>query len=231
VGTAWVLTLLAWGGAAAGLSLGQSRALSSHLAAAGGGLLFGLALFWLIPEIAVTTGWMAAFGLALAACGALLLLDRGLLHTGHSPRHVLGPLLLATAAHSFLDGWSVRAISGQRLTDVAVPLGLALHKVPEGVAVGWAARKFLPSAWEAAAVSVGVEAVTLIGAFLEPRVDQTGAARFGEWWTATVVAIIAGSFLFLGFHAVLPARRKAGVMAVFVATLLAIGGLAMARRG
>ena len=59
---------------------------------------------------------------------------------------------------------------------------------------------------------------------MEPIIDQSAMGAFGAWWMAAVLAVIAGSFLFLGIHTVLPARRKAGVMAVFLATTLSVGG-------
>src|ERR1700719_1216084 len=118
---ACLLTLLALGGVAAGVYMGQWHRGPSHLAAGGGALLFGIALFLVIPEIARSLGWALAFSLALAVCGGLTLVDRLLCHT------VIGPLLAAAALHSFLDGWSVRALSIQAFASIAVPLGLALH--------------------------------------------------------------------------------------------------------
>ncbi len=221
---AWLLTLLALTGVIAGVLIGQSRSLSAHLAAAGGGLLFGIALFWLLPDIAPTAGWPKAIGLSIAACLALMLADRALIHTGHSPRHgVVGPVLAATALHSLLDGWSVRAVAGARVTDIAVPLGLALHKIPEGVALGWLTGRSLHSKWKAGLASGGIELLTLAGAFIEPRANHYGVEEFGAWWTAVMLAIIAGGFAFLGFHAVLPNWRNAGVVLVFFATLLLVG--------
>ena len=204
---AWLLTLLAWGGIAAGLFLGQWRRASSQVAAVGSALLFGVALFLVIPEIAGRLGWAVAFGLALAVCCLLVLLDRFLIHGGHSPGEVIGPLLAAAAVHSFLDGWSVRALSIQPLASIAVPLGLALHKVPEGLALGLITRKSMSSSSQAFAASAGVESLTLIGALVERDVNESGTARFGAWWTAIVLAIVAGSFLFLGYHTFLENRR------------------------
>lgn len=221
---AWLLTLLALGGIAVGVLMGQARALSAHFGAAGGGLLFGIALFWLAPEMAETVGWFPAFGLVLLACGAMLLLDRILLHAGHSPRQgVIGPLLAATAVHSFLDGWSLRIFSGQALTDVAVPVGLALHKIPEGLALGWITRKSMSSTSKAVAASAAVEFLTVMGAFIEPWANQSGAAAFGAWWTLSVLAVISGSFLFVGVHVLLPSWKRPGVAAVFLACLVLVG--------
>jgi len=220
---AWLLTLLAIVGIAAGVLAGQWRMLSTYFAAAGGGLLFGIALFWLIPDIAETSGWLRACALAIAVATAMLVLDRLLLHRHHLPSQtVLGPLLFAAAVHSFLDGWSVRAFSGQPLAGVAVPLGLAMHKVPEGIALGWATHRVLGSTSKALAASAAVECVTLLGAFVEPRANASGLAQFGAWWPAAVLATIAGSFLFLGLHALWPGLRRPAMVIVFLGTLALI---------
>lgn len=219
---AWALTLLAICGVAVGVSLGQRRLLSAHLSAAGGGLLLGIGLFWLMPEIAEGSGWAIAAGFTAAAFCVVAVLDRLLLHAAQSPREgILAPLFGATAVHSFFDGWSVRMLTGQVLAGVAAPVGLVLHKVPEGLALGWIARRSMKSQGQAFAVSAAVELVTLAGAYVEPVANRSGAAAFGHWWTAAVLAVIAGSFLFLGLHAVLPNRRNAGVVTIFCAALAA----------
>jgi zinc and cadmium transporter len=229
---AWLLTLLALTGIVAGSVLGQSRMLSAHLAAAGGGLLFGICLFWLMPEIAEASGWALVLGVALASCVALLGLDRYLMHTGRSHRHgVIGPLLIATALHSFLDGWSVRAVAVQPLASVAVPIGLALHKVPEGLALGWITGKSMSSTQRAILASGAVELLTVVGAWVEPRAERSGVAAFGPSWTAVVLAVVAGSFLFLGFHTVVPERRKAGVVPVFLGAFGLMGIAAWVKSG
>lgn len=224
MGAAWLLTLLALAGVVAGVLMGQARKLSSYLGAAGGGLLFGIALFWLIPEIAQSSGWITAWALSAIVCAVALLLDRFLAHAGHSPRHgVIGPLVVAAAVHSFLDGWSVRALSGQPLAHIAVPAGLAMHKVPEGLALGWITHKSLGSTSKAVTAGTAVEVMTLVGAFIEPRVNQSGVAQFGAWWTATVLAVIAGGFLFLGLHALWPGWKRPSVVLLFLASLALVG--------
>jgi hypothetical protein len=229
--SAWLLTILALLGIIAGSVLGQSRMLSVHLAAAGGGLLSGICLFWLMPEIAETSGWLVGIGVALAACAGLAGLDRYLLHTGLSPRHgVVGPLLIATAMHSFLDGWSVRAVAIQPLASIAVPIGLALHKVPEGLALGWITRRAMGSTGKAIAASGAVELMTLAGAAIERRADLSGEAAFGPWWTAVVLAVVAGSFLFLGLHTVAADRKKPGVVPVFLVGFATAGATAWFKR-
>jgi zinc transporter ZupT len=162
----------------------------------------------------------------------LSLLDRMLGHSGPSARqHVVWPLLLATVIHSLLDGWAVRLLGVQALANVAVTAGLALHKIPEGAAVGWITRRSLASARRAFLVSTGAELFTLAGAFAEPALNASGAARFGIWWSASVLSVVAGGFLFLGWHAVSPVWRRRDVMAIFLATFLLVGVLSFLRTG
>ncbi len=229
---ALLLTLLAVAGVALGIVLGEWQMFSSYLAAAGGGLLFGISLFWLVPEIASASGWTAAVGMTAATCIILVSADRLFLHMGHASRQVaLGPILAATAIHSFLDGWSVRALANLRIAGVAGPLGLALHKIPEGIAIGWIARRSLQSSWKAASAAVSVELATLLGAYVEPHANASGFAAFGSWWTGAVIAIVSGSFLFVAIHAVLPNRHRPGVIAVFTATLLLVAAIGFVRSG
>lgn len=222
-----LLTLLASVGVAIGVLLGRSRILSAHLGAAGSGLLCGIALFWLLPETAQISGWMAALGLTTGFGVVLALLDHYLIDEGWAKHeNIVKPLLVATAIHSFLDGWSVRATAVNTLTAVAVPIGLALHKIPEGVALGWVVRRALGSTEKAMIAGIAVEFLTVAGAILEPRADQTGIENFGLWWITVVLAVIGGSFLFLAFHTVIPERRRIGVMAIFFTTLTLVGGAA-----
>jgi zinc and cadmium transporter len=219
-----LLTLLACVGVATGVLIGRSRMLSAHLGAAGSGLLCGIAFFWLLPETAQIAGWTAALGLTAGCGAALALLDHFLIDEGWAEQgSIVKPLLIGTAIHSFLDGWSVRATDVNALTAVAVPIGLALHKIPEGVALGWVIRRTLASTKRALLAGLTVELLTVAGAFLEPKADRTGIERFGIWWIAAVLGIIAGSFLFLGFHAVIPERRKVGIMVIFFATVGLVG--------
>ncbi len=226
-----LLTLLASAGVAIGVLLGRSRILSAHLGAAGSGLLCGIALFWLLPETAQISGWAPALALTVGCGLALGLLDHFLVDEGWAKHEsIVKPLLIATAIHSFLDGWSVRATAVNALAAVAVPIGLALHKVPEGIALGWIVRRAIGSTKKALIAGLGVEFLTLAGAFLEPKADQTGIANFGIWWIAGVLAVIGGSFLFLAFHTVIPERRRLGVMAIFFTTLSLVGGAAALRQ-
>lgn len=229
--TVLLITIVGLLGAAAGVYLSNPRFSTSNLASAGGGLLFGIALFWLVPEIADTSNWLLAVPLTLVACVLVTILDR-LLHTAGKPSRggVVTPLLIAAMVHSFLDGWAVRVVGDQPLANVAVPAGLALHKFPEGLALGWVSRRLNWTHSGAFAACAVVELATMIGGLLEPKADQAGTAIFGIGWTAFVLAVIAGSFLYLGAHAVIASRRKGGAGAVFVGTLLGVAIAAYVQR-
>jgi zinc and cadmium transporter len=220
---AWLLTLLAAAGVFGGVFLHESRRVPAYLAAIGGGLLCGIALFRLLPEIALTTGAVAAVAAVLAIAALLVLADRLFSHSGYaSGRGIVWPLLAATAFHSFLDGWSIRALAAQPLAGVAVLVGLALHKIPEGLAIGWITRRSTSSRWRAALAAIGAEGFTLVGAFAQPAMNRSGLAQFGIWWTSGVLALIGGSFLFLGGHTLWPHVKRPGVVAVFLVALLLV---------
>jgi hypothetical protein len=227
---ALLLTLLAMAGVALGVLLGKPRRLSNQLGAAGGGLLLGIAAFILIPEIAEELGWTGSLGLAFGVFIVLTGLDRALMHGGYSLREgVAAPLIAVTAIHSFLDGWSVRAAAIGPVVNIAVPLGLALHKIPEGLALGWITKRRYSSTQRAIWCGCAAEFLTLAGAYSEPRLQRAGVHHFGFWWPAFVLAGIAGTFFFLGMHALWPVRQERGVLVVFLATLLTVGAVASFR--
>jgi zinc transporter ZupT len=227
---AWLLTLLAVLGILTGALLGQSRALSVYLPAAGGGLLSGISVFWLVPEIAATSGWIFACFVPTALCVALWAGDRFVLHDGHSLRHgVVGPLIAATVLHSVLDGWSVRALEVQPMANAAVLLGLGLHKLPEGLALGWITRNSLHSTGRAMLYCCSAELMTVAGAWAEPKIADSGAEILGTKAAPAVLMLVAGSFLFLALHTVVQGRKKKGIVPIFASALLFSAILALVR--
>lgn len=230
---ACLLTLLALAGVFVGVYLGRDpNKISEHMAAAGGGLLFGIALFWLVPEIGETSGRGAAIGIAVGVAAVLALLEGLLGHSGHSAQQgVMWPLLVATALHSTLDGWSIRILSVHPIDHIAVAIGLALHKFPEGVALGWIALRSIRAPRRAFLASAAAELFTLAGAFSEPQLNASGQARFGVWWMAGALSVIAGGFLFLAVHAVAPCWKRGHVIAIFLAMFLLVGALTFLRVG
>jgi zinc transporter ZupT len=238
---ALILTALAICGIAAGVLLGQTRDLPPRVAGAGGGLLFGISLFWMLPEMAQQSGWIESVAALSAGAILLWLVDHFLYPIcpscshSHDHHHCAGPplhgfaapILIATGIHSLLDGWSVQYLAPNGLAGFVAPLGLALHKIPEGLAVGIIAREAMSSTKGAAIACVIAESMTLAGAWIEPIADRMGASRFGPIWITGVLALIGGSFLFLGFHTAHASRKQPGVVPIFLLALAGVACLAL----
>jgi hypothetical protein len=223
---ALLLTVLGTLGVWLGIYLGRIEKFAGHLAAAGGGLLFGISFFWLTPEIAQSLGTVVALALTAGVALILGLIDELLAHSGHSARQgVIWPIMAATAIHSTLDGWSVRLMITRPVTDVATVLGLALHKLPEGAALGWITKRSVRSAQTAFVAGTLPELFTLAGAAAEPTLNARGTAQFGAFWSSGVLCVIAGGFLFLGFHSIWPTRRQLPALAVFFLMLLLMAAI------
>src|SRR5262249_11087727 len=148
-------TLVGWGGAVLGLWLTGLRRRARVVVPFTAGVLLGVALFGLLPELAVESGWRTSLVFFAAGYGLLFLLNRHVYGVCHFCSHAdhddsgavelhgfSAPLVAAAAIHSFLDGWSVATVQGAVPLGlrVAVPLAVALHKAPEGIALGGIVR-------------------------------------------------------------------------------------------
>lgn len=239
-----LVTLFAFAGVMAGVYLGTWRHLSPQVVAVGGGLLFGTSLFWVFPEMVASAGWFYSLTLLSAGVAVLWVVDSFVFsicpscsqthdhqHCHQPPLHgFAAPLLAVTAIHSLLDGWSVRLLTGDSLASWAVPVGLALHKIPEGLAIGLISRKSMSSAGKAAVAALLVESCTLLGAWIEPAANRAGALQFGPVWTTGVLGLVAGSFLFLGYHTIHRGRHEFGVVRAFGVTVALVAAAALLHR-
>jgi zinc transporter ZupT len=237
------LTAFAICGAAAGVRLGQTTRFSPRLAAMGAGLLFGISLFWMLPEMVEQSGWALSAGALSTGALSLWAFDHFIhpicpncshhhdhAHCNQPPLHGFAlPLLLATGVHSIIDGWTIRVLAPDNFTTAAAAIGLALHKVPEGFALGLIARESMKSAAKALLSCAAVECLTLLGAALEPLADHAGVSQFGSSWITGVLALTGGSFLFLGYHTLHGSRGKPGVIPAFMLTLGGVAAIAFAR--
>jgi zinc transporter ZupT len=164
------------------------------------GLLLGVALFGLLPELAKELSWrlsVVLFGLGFAA---MVLID-ALLKRLRGDGSFAVPLLVAGGLHALLDGWALTATSlgttpAVRLT---LPLALVLHKIPEGMALGGMLKHLMKKPSRALAAACGVEALTLAGG----GISFWLAPRIGTDWTNYPLALAGGFFLFLAGHTLL----------------------------
>jgi len=235
---AFAIFLLAACSAAVGAYLTLPKGLSRKLVPFSGGILMGVALFWLLPEMAVVLGWPAAGSWIVGGAAALWAFDRYVYPVcpACAPEHdhvhcetrlhgFALPLLAAAALHSALDGWTVMVGQAHPSLGPALVFGIAAHKAPEGLALGVIARASLATRFAALSWCVVAEAATLLGAALE----LAFAPYLGLPVLHALLALAGGSFLYLGAHAIHGELRRAGSGPVFVPALTGMAGSSLLR--
>lgn len=229
-------------GAAVGLWLSGVQQRARVVIPFSAGVLLGVAAFGLLPELAQAAGWTSSLALALIGYGLLIAIDRYVYpicptcghdhdhHACESELHGLAvPLIAAAAVHSFLDGWSVATAQwaaplGLR---VAVPLAVALHKIPEGIALGGIMRAAMRSRPAAFAWCAIAEGTTLLGGAAGVLI----APHLGTAWIIYPLGLTAGWILYLGYHAVHSEWKLRGPAPAFLPALTGIAGAAVIQRG
>ncbi len=191
----------------------------------------GVALFWVLPELAEFLSWFSALAWIAAGFGALWVVDRFVHpvcpacshphnHDG-CPAELHGfapPLLIAAALHSALDGWSVSAANGSAQLGMPFVMAIAVHKIPEGLALGVIVRAAMASRPAALRWCLLAESATLAGAVLELVL----APYLGPQVLHVFLAIAGGTFLYLGGHAIHGEFRRVGVVPGFLPALAGI---------
>jgi zinc transporter ZupT len=233
-----LVTLVAVAGVAVGVYLTGLARWSRSAVPFSGGVLVGVALFFVVPEMANVFSWPGA--LAWATAGFLLLwtVDRYLYTVcpscSHSHDHdscatrlhgFAGPLLTAAALHSILDGWTLAASQETHTLGAALMFGIAVHKLPEGIALGVIVRAATPSRSYALVGCSLAEAATLIGAALEIILYR----YVGLTWIYGLLALAAGSFLYLGYHAIHAEYKRRGVLPAFLPAFTGVAGSSVIR--
>src|SRR5690348_4930465 len=140
----------------------------------------GVAVFWVLPEMADFFRWPGAFACIAGGTLLLWLIDRYVYPVcpacapAHGHEHCAArlhgfatPLLAAAALHSALDGWTAMAAGQHASLGAALVFGIAAHKIPEGLALGVIARASLASRSAALGWCIAAQAATLAGAGLE----------------------------------------------------------------
>src|SRR5215472_10046647 len=206
------------------------------------GVLLGVALFGLVPELAGEVGWAVSTLLFAGGYAALLVVNRYVYAVcptcAHDHDHnacatelhgFAGPLIAAAALHSFLDGWSIATVQlavpmGLR---VAVPLAIALHKLPEGIALGGILRASVKSKSTALVWAVAAESATVAGGALGLIVGP----RLGSAWITWPLGFAAGWIFYLGYHAVHEEWKRRGARPAFVSASIGVAGAAVLQRG
>ena len=235
-------TLVGMLGAVLGLWLTGLRRRARVVLPFSAGVLLGVALFGLVPELSMEIGWRPTALLFVLGYGVLLLVNRFVYPVcptcAHDHDHnscaselhgFAAPLIVAAAVHSFLDGWSVATVQmtvplGLR---VAVPLAVALHKLPEGIALGGILRAAVKSRKSALGWAVLAEGTTLLGGGLGLLMDP----HLGSEWITYPLGIAAGWLFYLGYHAVHEEWKRRGAGPAFLSSAAGVAGAAALQRG
>jgi zinc transporter ZupT len=213
-----IATAVGLAGAVLGLRLAELRRRTRVAIPFSAGVLAGVALFGLLPELGAELGWKMGGALFAAGYFLLLLINRYVYPVcptcSHNHDHdacstelhgFAAPLIAAAAVHSFLDGWSIAtAQMTSRWIGIAVPLAIAVHKAPEGIALGGILRAAMPSTGRALLWCVLAEGSTLLGGAIAIVLLPYFDAR----WTAYPLGIAAGWLAYLGYHAIHQEWRK-----------------------
>jgi zinc transporter ZupT len=206
------------------------------------GVLLGVAAFGLAPELASELGWLASLALVAAGYALLLAINRWAYPVcptcSHDHDHsacemelhgFAAPLIAAAALHSFLDGWSVATaqLAAPLQLRIAVPFAVALHKLPEGIALGGMLRASVRRRATAVWLCVLSEGTTLVGG----GVGLAAAPHLGSRWIMYPLGVTAGWLLYLGYHAIHEECRRGGARPAFVSALTGMAGAAATLRG
>ena len=234
--TVWVAGIATLG-AVLGARLASVARLARRMLPFGAGVLIGVALFFLLPELAGFFHWTTAVGWFAAGFLLLGVIDRYVksicpscshthdhLRCGRPLHGFATPLLLAAAIHSLLDGWAIGAAAhtGSGNLGLALVAAIALHKIPEGIALGMLAQAALDSPVAALAGCAAAESATVAGAVLETSL----ASQLGAGGVHLLLALAGGAFLYLGYHAVHAEYRQTGAGPAFTPALTGVAGAA-----
>jgi zinc transporter ZupT len=235
-------TAIGLAGAALGLWLTGLRRRARIVVPFSAGVLLGVALFGLLPELAAEMGWTPSLILFAAGYGLLILINRFAYPVcptcAHDHDHnacstelhgFAAPLIAAAALHSFFDGWSVATVQltvplGLR---VAVPLAVALHKAPEGIALGGILRASVKSRAAALGWCALAEGTTLVGGLLGLGL----APHLGTAWILYPLGVTAGWLFYLGSHAVHEEWTRRGALSALLSAISGVAAAAVIQRG
>jgi zinc transporter ZupT len=242
IGPALAATVIAVGSSGLGLWLGGARERARLVVPFSAGVLLGVALFGLFPEMAEEIGWTMSALLFASGYAVLFAVNRFAYpvcpscshdHDHNSCSTVLHgfaiPLVTATAVHACLDGWSMSAVQSVAPLGIRVtlPLAVALHKIPEGIALGailWASMRSRPAAF---AWAVAAESCTALGGLVALGL----APKLGTTWILYPLGVAGGCFFFLGIHAVHEEWKRRGPVPAFMPALTGAAGAAALQQG
>ena len=242
IGPPLLATLIGVTGVFLGLWLANAGRRARLVVPFSAGILLGVVLFGLLPELVEEIGWPVT-GLSFAAgYGLLFWVSRHIAPVcptcSHDHDHqacdtvlhgFAAPLIGASLLHSFFDGWSIATVqlASHNSIRLAVAAAVALHKVPEGMALGAIVRASVATRRSALFWSILVEAATLAGGVLGLAI----APRMGSAWITYPLGLAAGWLFYLGAHAIHEEWKRRGPLPAFMTALSGVAGAAALQQG
>jgi ZIP family zinc transporter len=181
----------------------------------GGGVMLAAALLTLLLpalDAAAVLAGHPAWAAALVASGlvagglALAAMDRALphQHLGGEERKRVALVALAIALHNLPEGLAV-GVASATAGGAAVTLGIALQNVPEGLVVAAALASLGIARGRAVAAAIATGLVEPVGGVAGAILADASAAAM-PW----ALAFAAGAMVFVVLHEIVPALRREG---------------------
>ena len=238
VETLLILLALTMAAASLGIALVGAPGFSRVLPFSGG-ILIGVAAFWVYPEIAAQYGWLVALCGIVTGFSLLWLVNRYVYAVcpacSHNHDHAAcpqrlhgfsAPLFAAASLHSFFDGWSLGiAQQSSHSIRLAFLAGIGIHKIPEGIALGVLFLAATGSVWKASLSCAAVQTCMVLGGLLA----VFAAPYIGPNWIGALLSIAAGVFVYLGYHAIESDYRARGMFKALMPALTGALGAAVLR--
>jgi ZIP family zinc transporter len=232
------------GGIAGVLGKRTSHSVLCGLVSFAAGALLAVTLVHILPEAAMSTGWLKTSEAAAAGLLSFYLIGRFVYficpacsasaseeHRGYLTMGIL--LMITLAVHSTVDGIAIAA--GARsapLVGILILVAISYHKVPEGLALVSVVRLAGFGRYKALLLTVLIEFTTGLGAFLGLVLLE----GLNEFHIGLVLALVAGSFLYVVGFALIKEmweheRRSIVIYVVLGFVFIVVLGLALSAYG
>jgi zinc transporter ZupT len=199
------------------------------------GVLLGVSVFWILPEIAEDRGWAVTLALVVPLVLVLSLIDRYVYpicpfclgnlraqQTCHSHAFTrrsvtIGwPLLIIGCVHCFLDGWAIglARVGAASSAAAAISYGVIVHKLPESVAIGIVGARLTSTRLRAMAMVGLIQFSMLAGGILSFVSEYRDIASLELFSIPACACLILFGFLSLEDEWRLNGTRRALLAAV-----------------
>ena len=233
------LFLIDLGGTIAGVYATRVWSLNGKFMTLSGGLMLGIGMFWVWPDLAHSTGLIHSLLSVIVTVACLYAVDRYLCpicpcctgsgkHSCHVQKAAIVPLAAAICIHNAFDGFCA-GITGHVGANAGsgIVAGLLAHKVPEGLLFGIMLR----SAADSARIALRSVVLTAGTIFLGAAAHDVLPFLSAQNVIYSSLALACGSFLFIGVHIAIQQSRDFGLRSAFVSTGLGIACAVMIERG